>query len=440
MKNKSVTKTFFKFAIPCILSLLIVSMQTMIDGIFVGNFVGPRGLAAINLAMPYISTLISIAMMISIGGSIITNIEIGKGNKTKANEIASYVFVSFIVILASISLFSLIFIDHIVIFLGGINLFDLVKGYLFPFLLFTIFFTGPMFTETFARIAGKPNGALLSGLTCCIANIILDYIFIVKLNWGIQGAGWATVLANLLGTMTLFGLFFKGRSQIRFCKPKGDLILLKTILCNGSSEMLTVISSAIATFLFNRIIMKNIGEIGISALTIVFYVNNLINITLYGLSLALQPIVSYNLGANRLDKIKEVLKVSFYTGAFIGVSSFFLMKFNAPLLINLFTKGNIELTTLVLNAINYFMLAYFISFINIIASAFHTAIEKPFESALIAISRSLIFVSLCLFTLPFFFGDKGIWMAVPVSEGLCLFVSYYYMNKSTKTLYSNVII
>ncbi|WP_028856247.1 MATE family efflux transporter [Psychrilyobacter atlanticus] len=434
MKNESTTKTFFKFAIPSILGLLIVSMQTMIDGMFVGNFVGPKGLAAINLAMPYVNTLTSIAMMIAIGGSVVVNIQMGKGNTKKANEITSFIFISFLVIIIGLSLFSLIFIDKIVIFLGGATLFNLVKGYLFPLLLFTVFFTGPIFTETFARIGGKPNAIFLSGFTCCLSNIILDYIFIVKFGWGIEGAGWATILANLFGTMALFGLFSKGRSKIQLCKPKGDLTLLKTALYNGSSEMLSVISTAIAAFLFNRIIMEYIGELGVSALTIVFYVNNLVNITLYGLSLALQPIVSYNLGANRPDKIKEILKISLFTGAFVGISAFFIMKFNSVSLINLFTKGNIELTKLALTATSYFILAYFISFINVIASAFHTAIEKPFESALIALLRSLIFVSVFLFTLPRFFGDKGIWLAIPLSEVCCLIVSYYLTNKSIKSL------
>ncbi|UUV17852.1 MATE family efflux transporter [Fusobacteria bacterium ZRK30] len=434
MKNESTTKTFFKFAIPSIIGLLIVSMQTMIDGMFVGNFVGPRGLAAINLAMPYVNTLTSIAMMIAIGGSVVANIQMGKGNTQKANEITSFIFISFLAIISGLSLFSLIFIDKIIIFLGGATLFNLVKGYLFPILLFAIFFTGPIFTETFARIGGKPNAIFLSGFTCCLSNIILDYIFIVKLGWGIEGAGWATILANLFGTMALFGLFFKGRSKIQLCKPKGDFTLLKTALYNGSSEMLSVISTAIAAFLFNRIIMEYIGELGVSALTIVFYVNNLVNITLYGLSLALQPIVSYNLGANRPDKIKEILKISLFTGAFVGISAFFIMKFNSVSLISLFTKGNIELTKLALTATSYFILAYFISFINVIASAFHTAIEKPFESALIALLRSLIFVSIFLFTLPHFFGDKGIWLAIPLSEVCCLIVSYCLTNRSIKSL------
>jgi len=434
MKNKSITKTFFKFAIPSIVGLLIVSMQTMIDGIFVGNFVGPKGLAAINLAMPYINTFMSIAMMIVVGGSVIANIEMGKGNTKKASEITSFILLSFIIIITTLSLFSLIFIDKIVIFLGGATLFNLVKDYLFPFLLFAFFFTGPLFTETFARVGGKPSAVFLSGFICCISNIILDYVFIVKLGWGIKGASWATILANLFGTMALFRLFFKGRSSIQLCKPKGSLKILKTALYNGSSEMLTVVSTAIAAFLFNRIIMKYIGELGVSALTIVFYVNNIVNITLYGLSVALQPIVSYNLGAGQFDKIKKVLKISLLTGGFVGISAFFIMKFNGIILINLFTKGNMELTKLALTATNYFIFAYFISFMNIIASAFHTAIEKPFESALISLLRSLVFVSIFLFTLPHFFGDKGIWLTIPVSEVCCLIVSYVLTKKSIGNL------
>jgi len=431
LESGSINKTFFKFAVPSIVGLLIVSMQIMIDGMFVGNFVGPRGLAAINISMPYINIVMSIGMMIIAGGGVISAISLGKKENKKAGENASFTLVSLVVILGIISLISLLFLNRLIVFLGAdITLAPMVKAYLGPMLILTILYNAPIYTETFARIGGRPNAVFLSGIVCCVTNIVLDYLFIVEMGLGISGAAYATGIANLLGSLALIGLFFKKRSSIQLCRPVGDLTLLKNILYNGSSEMLTVVSTAVAAFLFNRIIMEYIGEMGVSALTIVFYVNNLVNISLYGLAQALQPIISYNLGANRIDRIYETLKVSLITGGFIGLSSFILMRIYSRSLIELFTKGDIDLTHLALEAAGYFVFAYIISFINIISSSFHTAIEKPMESAGIALLRSLVLVSFFLFILPKFMGEKGIWLAVPVAEGVCLFISLFMMKKS----------
>lgn len=435
MNNESIKKTFFKFAVPSIVGLLIVSMQTMIDGIFVGNYVGPRGLAAINISMPYVNILMSVGMMITAGGGVISAIYLGRKDKRKAGEGAAFTLLSLVAILGSITVLSLIFIDKLIVFLGAdTTLFPMVKAYLAPMVTLIIFYCAPIYTETFARIGGRPNAVFLSGTVCCLTNILLDYIFIGILGWGISGAAYATGIANLLGSLALIGLFFKERSGIQLYKPVGDLKLLKNILYNGSSEMLTVVSTAVATFLFNRIIMEYIGEMGVSALTIVFYVNNIVNISLYGLAQALQPIVSYNLGARRVDRIYDVLKISLTTGGIIGLASFILMKFYSKSLIQLFTKGDLELTNLALEATGYFIFAYLISFINIISSSFHTAVEKPLESAGIALLRSLIFVAIFLTVLPHIVGERGIWMAVPMAELSCLIVSLLIMNTSLKKI------
>ena len=404
--NEPIKKTFFRYALPSILGLLIVSMQIMIDGVFVGNVVGARGLAAINISMPYINTLMSVGMMIIAGGGVISAIHLGKGDNKRSGEIASFTLVALIGILSLLSLISFLSLDKLIIFLGADqSLSPMVRAYLGPMLLLTVFLNSPIYTETFARIGGKPNAVFLSGIVCCLSNITLDYLFIVKWSLGISGAAYATAIANFLGALTLLRYFFKGHLQIHLERPVGSYKLLKDMLFNGCSEMLTVVAASVTTFLFNRIIMNYIGELGVSALTIVFYVNNLVNISLYGLAQALQPIVAYNLGARQIERIYEVLKVALFTGGSIGLLSFIAMKFYSLSLIELFTKGDAELTLLASRAVKYFVFAYLVSFVNIIASSFHTAIEKPMESAALALLRSLILVAVFLVVLPPFLGS-----------------------------------
>ena len=324
LENGSVKKLFFSFAIPSIIGMLVVSMQMMIDGFFIANTVGAQGLAAINLSIPVVNFVMSTAMMISAGGGVYCSIALGNNQKRKANEIFSFTFATYITILGSLALIGIIFIDEIINILGATpSLALMVKPYLLTMLTLNIFYNFPIFTETFIKIANKPQFVFVSCFTCFTGNVIGDYIFIVKLGMGVFGAALATCLADGIAGLILMRQYIKSRSAVSLVKPKGDRNLLGKILYNGSSEMLTIVSSAVATFIFNLILMKRIGEIGVSALTIVFYVNSVVNICLYGLSQALQPIVSYNLGAKRIDKIKEVLRTAFITGAGIGI--FFLL-------------------------------------------------------------------------------------------------------------------
>lgn len=432
LENGCVKKLFFKFAIPSILGMLIVSLQIMVDGLFLSKGVGPLGLAAVNLSMPLINLLLSIALMICIGGGVLVGIASGNGEKERAKSLTSLTLILLLGVLLFISIFLLLNFDAVMKLLGtNLETYDLVKKYLAILIPGSIFFSMPIFTETFVRIIGKPNQVFVSGAICFLTNVFLDYIFVIKLGMGMEGAAVASCFANMFGALSLF-------YHVQFGKISGTLKDVKDIFYNGSSEMLTVISSAVTTYIFNIIIMKNIGVLGVSALTIVFYINSIVNISLYGLSQALQPIISYNLGAKRGDKIKDVLKVALKSGAAIGIITFISMHLFGDKIIALFSNGNKELQDLTNRAIFFFTFAYLLSFINIISSSFHTSIEKPFESAFISCGRAIIFVLIPLFTLPMIIGETGIWLAIPLAELICLSVSIPLMRKSLKKLPLNI--
>lgn len=426
--NGSMKRVFFKFAVPCVMGMLVVAIQTMVDGIFIANFLGAKGLAAVNLSMPIIFFLLGISMMIASGGAVIAGTYLGDGNRKKSDEVTSFTFLVYLVIMGVLSLLFLIFIPQIMSFLGvNDGVISYVKPYLSTMILLSVLSNSPIMTETFMRVIGRPNLTFLSGGICFLGNVILDYLFIVKFNWGMSGAAAATCLANAMGALALIGFF-------KFEKPIGDWKLLKDILFNGSSEMLTLLSSSVTVYTFNLVVMRNIGELGVSALTVVFYMNSMVNISLYGLSAALQPIVSYNLGAKKIKNIYEVLRIATLSGAVVGILSFIFLKFYSRPLIDMFSKGDFALATLTEEVIAYFTFAYIISFMNVISGSFHTAIGKPFESCLISLCKSIVFVLIPLVILPKFFGNIGIWVATPVGEFACLFLSLPLMARSMKKI------
>ncbi len=432
LENGCVKKLFIKFSIPSILGMLIVSMQTMIDGMFLSRAVGAEGLAAVNLSMPIVNIIMSIALMVCTGGGVLVSIANGRKEFEKSKGLTSFTLFLLLGVLIFTSLLVLLNFDYILKLLGVTNE---IKKYVIPYLSIlvagSIFYNIPIFTETFVRINGKPNLVFVSGTTAFLTNVILDYIFIVNLKMGVEGAAISTTLANMLAGLVLF-------PNINFGKIYGNLNDLKKIFTNGSSECLTTVSSAVTIYIFNIVIMKNIGILGVSALTIVFYINSIIIISLYGLSQALQPIISYNLGAKNMEKIIDVLKLSFVSGAGIGVVTFLIVLIFNKNIITIFSKNNIELIELTKQASYIISFSYLLSFFNIISSSFHTAIEKPVESAFIALGRTIIFVLIPLFTLPLFLGNIGIWLSIPVAELLCLFFSVPLTLTSIKKLRNNL--
>ena len=428
LETENITKLFFKFAIPSIFGMLIVSLEIMIDGMFLGRNVGPLGLAAVNLSMPLINFLMSVGLMICVGGGVITSIYFGKKKLNKARELTSITLMLLVGVLEFLSLIVLFNLDFFINFLGANEeVYPYVRAYMIPMMIGAFFYTSPIFTETFVKIEEKPNLVFVSGSVCLTFNALLDYLFIQKFQWGMVGGAVATLLACMFG-------FFALLPNLHFKLPQKSLRIylkdIKNIFFNGSSEMLSVISSTFAMYLFNLTLMKKIGVLGVSALTIVFYINQMLNISLYGLSQALQPLVAYNLGARHLDKIKKVLRVSLITGGTLGAIAYIGSHIWGGFIIGIFSKGNQELMSLAKTALFYISFAYLISFLNIISTSFLTSIEKPIESVVVSLGRSIVFIAIPLFILPDLIGAKGIWLSIPIAELMCLVVSYYLMKKA----------
>lgn len=428
LETENITKLFFKFAIPSIFGMLIVSLEIMIDGMFLGRNVGPLGLAAVNLSMPLINFLMSVGLMICVGGGVITSIYFGKKKLNKARELTSITLMLLVGVLEFLSLIVLFNLDFFINFLGANEeVYPYVRAYMIPMMIGAFFYTSPIFTETFVKIEEKPNLVFVSGSVCLTFNALLDYLFIQKFQWGMVGGAVATLLACMFG-------FFALLPNLHFKLPQKSLRIylkdIKNIFFNGSSEMLSVVSSTFAMYLFNLTLMKKIGVLGVSALTIVFYINQMLNISLYGLSQALQPLVAYNLGARHLDKIKKVLRVSLITGGTLGAIAYIGSHIWGGFIIGIFSKGNQELMSLAKTALFYISFAYLISFLNIISTSFLTSIEKPIESVVVSLGRSIVFIAIPLFILPDLIGTKGIWLSIPIAELMCLVVSYYLMKKA----------
>lgn len=421
-------RVFFKYAFPSIVGMLIVSLQTMVDGMFLAKGVGALGLAAVNLSMPLISVMLSVAVMIISGGIVISGVAKGRNDEALCRGYTTLTFIALVATAVVMSAAVLLNLRGICYALGADDeIYPYVRTYIGIICGGFIFYCIPNFTEAFTRLRGKPGWVFISGSICFIVNVVLDYFFILKFGWGMAGAAIATCAANTTAAIVL-------AHNVKMGKMRGGADEIRKIYFNGSSEMFTSVSAAVTTYIFNLVLMKNIGSIGVAALTIVFYINFIVNMSLFGMSQALYPLMSFCLGAKDYRRIKELLFTAMFFSGVVGFGVYFIVLIFKRPIISVFSDGNVRLTELAITATTYVTIHYLVSFINIVAGSFHTAVERPLESVVIALCRSIVFVLIPLWVLPRFIGDNGIWLSMPVAELLTLFVSIPLMCLTMKKL------
>lgn len=419
---------FFRFAGPSILGMLIVSAQIMIDGLFLSAKVGAMGLAAVNLSMPVINTMISVALMIVSGGIVISGVALGAKDNARAAGLTTLTLALYTVTLGILSALVVLNLDSLCSILKAEGeLAAYVRPYLGIMAGASVLFCIPNLTEAFARLAGRPNYVLVSGIICLSANVLLDYLLIFRLNMGMSGAAIATVAAN-----TISGIIVS--RQIKFGRIVGGLREVWSIFFNGSSEMLTAVSAAFATYLFNVILMRELGHLGVAALTIVFYINMMVIMSMFGLASSLQPLISYNLGARNIVKIKRLLHIALVSAGAICIGVYLAVQIFKTPIVGAFAGGDFELIAIATEAASILTIHYLFLFANIVAVAFHTAIERPIESAVIAIARSIFFVAIFLYALPPILGSTGIWLSIPLAEACTLVISIVLIRRSLRRL------
>lgn len=418
----------FNYAWPSIIGMLIVGIQTFVDGIFVSKGVGALGLAAINLSMPLISVMASIGIMIISGGVVIAGVAKGEGDLNRSRGYTTLTLLVLLVTCLIMSAFCALNLKRLCYFLGADDVvYPFVRQYLGIIGCGIIFYVIPNYTEAFTRFMGRPNWVFLSGAICFIVNVVLDYFFVLRFDWGVAGAASATCIANTSAAIVL-------AHNVQAGKLMGTWKDVWRMAYNGSSEMLTSVSAAVTTYIFNQVLMQQVGPKGVAALTIVFYLNFIVNMSIFGLSQAVYPLMSFQKGAKDVGRIQKLLQTALLFGGCIGIGVFLVVLLFKHSIVGLFTEGDAELNALAITAASYITIHYLFSFVNIIATSFHTAIERPLESVIIALCRSIVFVLIPLFTLTPLIGQLGIWLSMPIAEALTLAISIPLMSRSLNIL------
>jgi putative MATE family efflux protein len=311
---------------------------------------------------------------------------------------------------------------------GGGNLYPYVKDYLSVIILFCVCYMTGYALEIYIKVDGNPVYPTLCVITGGVVNILLDYIFVVIFHWGIKGAAFATGLSQVTTTSLLFYYIFFRTKRIKFVKIKYSLLNLLKIMKVGFAEFLAEVSTGISIFVFNLVILKNLGEKGVSAFGIIGYISSFITMTMIGFNQGVQPILSFNLGAKEHKKIFEIIKNSFFILGVLGIFFYTLINIFSANIVSIFLN-DIEDINLTKKALITYSFAYLICGFNIFSAGYFTAVDMVKISTIITMLRGILLLVLFILILPIFLGTTGIWITMFVTEGITLIFSYIFMKK-----------
>ena len=414
-----------RFTFPTIIMMIFTSIYGVVDGLFISNVVGSDAFASINLIMPAIMIVGTIGFMIGTGGSALVSKTLGEGDAKKANNYFSMLIFLEIILGAIFMILGLFILEPVAKLLGADEtMMSDCLTYGRILLLGTVPFILQNSFQSFVIVVEKPKFGLAISIITGVTNMILDFVFIYLLNFGVAGAAVATIISQFVGSIIPLVYFIKENDTVlRLHWTKFELTPIIDSCINGSSEMVTNLSMSLINILFNKQLMDMVGADGVSAYGVIMYVGFLFVGTYVGYSLGSAPVISYHYGANNKNELKSLLKKSVRLLGIVAIVMTVLAEILARPLASIFVGYDEGLLNITINALRLYSISYFVSWFNIFASSFFTALNNGFVSALISFLRTLFFQVITILILPKIWGIDGIWLSVLVAEILSLVVS-----------------
>lgn len=426
-------KNLLKFIMPTIFMMIVTSIYGIVDGFFVSNFVGKNAFAAVNLIMPVLMAIGAFGFMIGTGGSALVAKTLGEGQKEKANQYFSMLTYVIIIFSLIITIIGFIFMPQIARALGASDLIiDDCILYGRILIAAEIFFMLQNSFQSFLVTAGKATFGLIISIAAGISNIILDFVLVYVFDFGIEGAAAATVFSQIVGGLIPFIYFArKNDSLLRLVKTKIQLKPLGKACLNGSSEMLTNLSTSLVSIVYNFQLMKIAAENGVSAYGVIMYVSIIFMSFFFGYSIGVNPIIGYNYGAKNSAELKNVLKKSLVLTSIVSVTMVVAAVLLSGAISKIFVGYDAELHDMTSNALKLYSLSFLVCGFNIFSSAFFTGLNNGVVSAVISFTRTLVFQVAAVILLPMILGINGIWLSVAVAESLTLVLTvvFFVTNK-----------
>ncbi|MDO4280948.1 MAG: MATE family efflux transporter [Peptococcaceae bacterium] len=417
------SKQFYHFVIPSILSSLVTGLYFVVDGIFVGRGVGTQALASINIAVPFISLLTSVSMMIAIGGGTLAAICFGRGENARANGIFRQSMVLMLFFAGLMTMISVIFPSQLARMLGASEaLLSMTADYLKFYVLFGVFFCGAMVLAAFVRNDGNPRLASTGMIVGALSNVVLDWLFIFPMQMGVVGAAVASGLGQVLSCAVLATHFLGHRGDLRIGRVALRGRDLLAIMRTGTPEFVNQMSQPVTILCYNYLVIAMLGEIGVAAFSVISYLLVIIVAVFIGLAEGMQPLLSRSFGAGDARSERIILRKGLRLGVALAVAAYALMWGFGRQIIGIFNSDP-TMIAIAYDCIKIYGLCFIFAAANIVYTINFLATQRTAQALVIASLRSFVCNVLFILVMPQLFGEGALWTGMIACEAVVLMVA-----------------
>lgn len=437
LKDEKIGKLLWKFSWPAVITMVVNSLYNIIDRIFVGRGVGDIAIAATTVAFPLMLILIAVSVLIGVGATSLISIRLGEKKPEEAENIAGNALVLLVLLPICISVIYFLFTDPILAFFGAdAEVLPYARDFTNIIMAASAFGSLSMGLVNFIRAEGNPRMAMYTQVTGTLINIVLNYIFVMRLGWGIKGSALASVCGQIFSLVWVLSYYLLGPSllKLRLKNLQLQKNLVISITAIGFAPFAMQLAHSLQNTIMNNALMTYGGNMALSAMGIVGSAATLLFMPIIGISQGAQPIIGFNYGAQQYDRVREVLKKAVIVGTVIALGGTCALQLWATEIAGLFSYNNAELTALTAHAMSVFFLMFPVAGFQIIGSQYFQAVGKPVPSTILGLSRQLLLFVPLLLVLPRYWGLEGIWRTPPIADLLSALITGVFVYLEMKQI------
>lgn len=432
--TEKISKLLLQYSIPAIIGMTITSLYNIIDSIFIGHGVGAMAISGLAITFPLMNLVVAFCVLISAGGATISSIRLGQKDMEGATEVLGNTLMLCLINSVVFGGISYIFLNPILDFFGASpDTLPYARDFMEVILLGTPITYTMIGLNNVMRATGYPKKAMLTSMVTVVANIILAPIFIFYFQWGIRGAAIATVLSQLIGMVWVVQHFRNKESFVHFrygfWRMKKRIV--GSIFSIGMSPFAMNVTACAIVIIINNSLQKYGGDMAIGAYGIINRLLMLYVMIVMGLTMGMQPIIGYNYGALKHDRVKQTLRLGIIVGVIITSSGFIICEL-CPHAVSAIFTDNYDLITMAASGLQICTLMFPLVGVQIVISSFFQSIGKAKVSIFLSLSRQLVYLLPCLLFFPGKYGLEGIWMSMPTSDALAFITAVISMVIYTK--------
>jgi putative MATE family efflux protein len=410
-----------RFSLPAIVGMMVNAIYNVVDRIFIGQGVGPLGLAGATVAFPLMLILMAFGMLVGMGGSALVSIRLGEKKEAEAEHILGNAAFLLGAIALTLTALGLALLTPLLRLFGASDaILPYAKDYTSIILLGSIFQALGFGMNNFIRGEGNPKVAMATMLIGALLNIILDALFILGLGMGVRGAALATVISQGVSALWVMYYYLGGRShlklRLRNLAPKSNIVL--PMLAIGMAPFAMQLASSALNGLMNNQLQRYGGDLAVSTMGILFSVITFFLMPIFGLNQGVQPIVGYNYGARNFGRVRKAMLLAIVAASAFVTGGWLLIQLFPRAFVGLFAGSSLELLELGVKALRTYLLMMPLIGFQIVAAGYFQASGKPKQAMLLSLSRQVLLLIPLIILLPLRFGLTGLWMAPPIADVL----------------------